>query len=71
MTTMQVTPLTWPQVRRGLLTAVFAVLAALGWALGIVVACVRWSIQGLGYAAGWSWAAFLTGWNATKRQRGS
>lgn len=67
MTVLEVTPLRWDQVRRGLLTAIAAVLFAIGWSLAQVVRGLRGLLIGVGYSAAWCFAAVQVGWRAGRR----
>lgn len=67
MTVLEVTPLKWAQVRRGLLTAIAAVLFGVGWFFAQVVRVLRAILVGVGYSAGWCFAAVRVGWQAGRR----
>lgn len=57
-------PLTWGTALRALLTAIAAVLFAVGWSASMVVRGIRGSLIGAGYAVGWSVAAIRVGYAA-------
>jgi hypothetical protein len=68
---MTVEQLRWAQVRRGLLTAIAAVLFGVGWLLARLVRAVKVGLTvvffSLGYAASWSVAAMKVGYEAGRR----
>lgn len=70
MTVLEVAPLRWAQVKRALLTAVAAVLFAVGWSASQTVRAIAALLFTLGFTASWCFAAVKVGWQAGQR-RGS